>query len=80
MFHMEQVVTDARTYGRFHPNVGQAVFGAYLREKRVRESFNGVYQVRLAESFQGNYTFMGLTSKLLLLQLNNMQFRGCFRP
>ena len=50
------------------------------REKRVRESFNGVYQVRLAESFQGNYTFMGLTSKLLLLELKNIQFRGCFRP
>ena len=50
----------------------------YMRN--VSESFNGVYQVRLAESFQGNYTFMGLTSKLLLLELKNMQFRGCFRP
>ena len=74
--------TYVRTYihGRFHRNVGQSVFGAYLREERVRESFNGVYQVRFAESFQGIYTFMGLTSKLLLLELKNMQFRGCFRP
>ena len=40
--------------------------------RNVSESFNGVYQVRLADSFQGNYTLMGLTSKLLLLELKNM--------